>query len=119
MIISQPRGPGIGGGLLPPSTTYYPDSSTAERTSHDGTTLPACRSSSSNYHSGSGNHQHGERITNGLRTWERDSFPDAWIICGKDEHLCGMGSAQDIVRLAKVILAQFAGNEHQNQEEQE
>ena len=34
----------------------------------------------------------GERITNKLRTWERDSFPDTWIICGKDGHLCGMGS---------------------------
>ena len=30
-----------------------------------------------------------------------DSFPDTWIICGKDGHLCGMGSAQDMVRLAR------------------
>ena len=30
-----------------------------------------------------------------------------------------MGSAQDMVRLANVILAWFFGNEHQIQEEQE
>ena len=61
----------------------------------------------------------GERSTNRLRTWERDSFPDTRIICGKDGHPCGMGSAQDAVRLAKVILARFAGNGDQTKEEQE
>ena len=36
-----------------------------------------------------------------------------------DGHLCGMGSAQDMLRLANVILAWFFGNEDQIQEEQE
>ena len=61
----------------------------------------------------------GERITNRLRIWERDSFPDTRVICGKDKHLCGMGSAQGMVGLAKMTLARFAENEDQTQKEQE
>ncbi len=49
----------------------------------------------------------GERITNRLQIWEHASFPDMWIVCGKDDYLCGMGNAQDLVKLANVILERF------------
>ena len=49
----------------------------------------------------------GERITNRLQIWEHESFPGMWIVCGKDDYLCGMGSPQDLLKLAQVILQRF------------
>ena len=49
----------------------------------------------------------GERITNRLQMWEHESFPDMWIICGKDDCLCAMGSPEDLIKLAQVILQRF------------
>ena len=51
-----------------------------------------------------GQHWDGGRVTNRLQIWEHESFPDIWVVCGKDDYLCGMGSREDMVKLAHVII---------------
>ena len=64
----------------------------------------------------------GGRITNRIGIWKHESFDETWIICGKEDHLAAMGSKEDMVRLAEMILAHFGTsdtesdtkNEHQS-----
>ena len=49
----------------------------------------------------------GERITNRLQIWPSEEHPGMWELSGKEPHLSGLGTPQDMVRLAHTILAHF------------
>ena len=57
----------------------------------------------------------GDRVTNRLQLWEHEDMPGIWLVCGKENHLCGMGSPADMIRLARLILEHFPDDQHTSQ----
>ena len=57
----------------------------------------------------------GGRITNRIGIWQHESFENTWIICGKEDHLAAMGSPEDMVRLAHMIIEHLGTPEGENE----